>query len=279
MFTQAIIDGDVLPYSCGFAAEGEPVSHSLRLVKNKMNQILEDVGTDNYRLFISGEGNYREDVDLAYKATRTARKPEHFNEIRKYMVERWNAEKCDGFEADDIVGALMCEGESKGVVGVSPDKDLKTVPGHLYNPVKRTHLHINELQADRFLGYQLLAGDRTDNIPGLPLVGLQTRLKYELRKTKGCGDTTAKNIIKHGKGLPWNDVLFAYADWGMEASLTSEEIFDYFIVQLDLLYIGRSMYDGRPQRREDAGYPVFDLVDVETAMADVLAHKGMEEKV
>lgn len=266
-----IIDGDTIPYSCGFAAKGEPVSHALRLAKNKLNQILEDTGAANYRLFLAGEGNYRDDVCWVYKATRTTPKPEHWGAIREYMFKNWNATKCDGFEADDIVGAIVHESYLKhdsSIICSSADKDLNTCAGWHYNPMSRKTYFVTELQADRFLAYQMLCGDRTDNIKGLPHLTPDIIKKYKLRKAKGCGDTSARNIIQSHGGTPWEDVAYCYASWGMGEGLTSEEINEYMQQQYDLLHICRSRHGDEPLRPTYSSRHL-SLMDVEQAMGEL----------
>lgn len=78
----------------------------------------------------------------------------------------------DGLEADDLMGILATtEGYEDSIV-VTLDKDLKTIPGRHYNPVKddkpRT---VTQAEADRYWLYQTLIGDSTDGYKGCPLIG------------------------------------------------------------------------------------------------------------
>ena len=270
-FGTVLIDGDQMVYACGFASEGEPISHTLRLVKNKMEQILLDCGTMSYELYIGGVGNYRDTVDPEYKATRTARKPEAYNDIRDYLIKNWGARVCNGYEADDAVGAKLGDWYARGeghneedrtFIVSSPDKDLNTVPGWHYNPQSRVKLFINQKQATRFLAFQMLAGDRVDNISGLPDLGKMTRKKYGLRKGKGCGEVSAKKIIKNDELIPsgaWMRVIDAYIDWGIDKGLLSGEIAEYCQQQYQLLWISSLLEGDEPARPEE--FPTLDFIE------------------
>ena len=54
---------------------------------------------------------------------------------------------------------------------VTIDKDLDQIPGLKYNFVKEIAYNITEDQADYNLAIQIMTGDSTDNIVGLPGIG------------------------------------------------------------------------------------------------------------
>lgn len=70
-------------------------------------------------------------------------------------------------EADDILSCLQDE----RTYIVSKDKDLKQVPGYHYDFDSNQTYEITQDHALYNLSIQLLTGDTTDNIPGLPQVG------------------------------------------------------------------------------------------------------------
>lgn len=250
---KVFIDADQLVYACGFAAEGEPISHALNLVKRALEQILKDTDAKDYELYISGKGNFREDIALSdgYKATRSGRKPESYEEIREYMVSVWNAIKCDGLEADDAVSMKLWEDycnakgnkELSSSIVSSPDKDLNNTPGWHYNPRTRETKWITEEQATRHFYYQLLAGDRVDNIRGLPYCPDIIREDYGLSKAakKGCGEGSAKKIMsqidksEHPEITVWD----CYDAWGLDHGLEAGEVYDYMVEQGQLLWMVR----------------------------------------
>jgi DNA polymerase-1 len=89
------------------------------------------------------------------------------------IVEEGLAIPSDGMEADDMVRikAIQCaEAEQEHTI-VHIDKDLDCIPGKHYNPRKETFYEIDPDAADLFYWTQMLKGDPTDNLPGLPKVG------------------------------------------------------------------------------------------------------------
>jgi 5'-3' exonuclease len=201
-----VIDADQMVYACGFAAKGEPLSHSLQLINQRITKSLKLTNCKKYSVFIKGKGNFRDDIAMDYKATRTGDKPEFYEEIREFLQDVHEAQTVDRMEADDMVSLLLYQDymandkdpEKCTVIVSSPDKDLKNTPGWHLNPMKDDVYWVSEEQANRHFAYQLLAGDRVDNIPGLPQLFEETRKKYGGKQRK-CGEGTAKTIISQTK--------------------------------------------------------------------------------
>jgi hypothetical protein len=249
------IDADYWVYSCGFAAEGEPLSHALRLIKNKIGEAIEDTGADTHTLYIGGEGNFRNDIAVTkeYKGSRSARKPEYYNEIRQYMQEAHDAQLVNGMEADDKVSILLWEDYCKAsgvreectLVISSPDKDLNNTPGWHHNPRTREVKWISANQAGRHFWYQMLEGDSVDNIPGLPDLPDAERFFYNIRKGKGFGKTSAKKVMANSvsENGACRDVLRCYIAWGLSAGMSDSQIKDYLTEQGQLLWMTRETDD------------------------------------
>ena len=201
--TTALIDGDVLVYRCGFAGqkvwytvrrEGnvledfqykkdantfvkenkdeelvivkedpivEPIENVLHSVKVMMKSILNVIGED-YLLYLGGPNNFRLDIDPEYKANRKD-KPIHYEAIRQYMIDVWNAQVTDGIETDDALGLA----QTSDTCICSIDKDLLMVPGKHYNFVKDEYINITKDEGIRKFYTQLITGDMVDNIIGL----------------------------------------------------------------------------------------------------------------
>lgn len=131
----------------------------------------------SYQLFVQGEDNFRYDIYSQYKANRDPdSKPVHIAEIKKYLVERWGALVVDGEETDDRVSWLQCTMPVETCI-VSIDKDLLNTPGWHYNYDTGELFEVSEQDAELHFARQLLTGDSTDNIPGLPRVGKKTAEK------------------------------------------------------------------------------------------------------
>ena len=187
-----LIDGDLLVYRCGFAADAQAkkdfgdnykdhdyISWALANVKTVVENILFEVfpAHPRYNLYLTGKFNFREQVAtlLPYKGNRDPdHKPKYYNEIKEYLIDTWNAQVIDGMEADDAVGIEQYKHKDKSTVIVSTDKDLDCIPGHHYNWVKKIFYYVTLNQANlNFLG-QMLEGDRSDNIPGINGIGPKT---------------------------------------------------------------------------------------------------------
>lgn len=155
--------------------------------KSLMESILEDLQTNNYKAFLTGEGNFRNDVATiqGYKAHRPP-KPKYLPEVHEYLKSYWKAEVVDGMEADDALGIeqyaqferailpscgiqkapedIQCECDT---IICSNDKDLRMIPGWHYDFVKKEKCWVDETEAQRNFYRQCIRGDSTDNIPGL----------------------------------------------------------------------------------------------------------------
>ena len=95
----------------------------------------------------------------------------------------------DGVEADDVIGTLALEADKKGIKTLiaTGDKDmaqLVTENIHLIDTMKDLRMGPAEvkekfgIQPDRFIDYLSLAGDTSDNIPGVEKVGPKTAIKW-----------------------------------------------------------------------------------------------------
>jgi DNA polymerase-1 len=73
-------------------------------------------------------------------------------------------------EADDVLGIKATAKPGEFIVATI-DKDLRQIPGKLYNWTKGKIENISLEDADFFFFTQLLTGDSTDGIKGIPGVG------------------------------------------------------------------------------------------------------------
>lgn len=159
--------------------EYEPLDHCLATVKNALHKIGAAFGSNDLEIWLSpGVGNFRDQIATRakYKGNRDgALKPKYYKDIIKYLVERHGAKYAVGMEADDAL-AIGLTGNPTSIC-VSTDKDLLQVPGKHYNWVAKKTLVVNKKQAAFNLYTQVLAGDPTDNIPGIEGVGPDTAAK------------------------------------------------------------------------------------------------------
>lgn len=173
----------------------EPVQHCLRIIHNTIKR-LSAFGEPVLWLSPRDKSNFRFNVaktagprGLGYKAGRPE-KPVHYQAARDYVIQKYGAKEIRGYEADDALGLYQTD----DTVAVHIDKDINTVPGKHINWVTGEHYEVPtglgyiERNGKKILGrgrkffyFQLLTGDATDNIPGLP----------------GIGDITAFNLLEN----------------------------------------------------------------------------------
>ena len=178
---KALIDGDILVYSCGFASDAaakqngqecEPVEFCLNGVKETIRSLCEAVDADDYIVYLTGKNNFRFAVYPEYKGNRKdADKPYHYDEVRRYLSAHHPCEISDGEEADDLIGRAQTSAPPATTCIVSKDKDLDMIRGWHYNwsPNNREKgmYYTGELDGLRLFYKQLITGDTTDNIPGV----------------------------------------------------------------------------------------------------------------
>jgi hypothetical protein len=173
----ALIDGDSIIYILAWTnkeCEDED------LIKGQVDQlvlgVLHTVNKDSYvgalgnsetRCFRYNVAKYK-----PYKGTR-AEKQEWVIKwekvIRDRLFEEWKFISVPGLEADDIVSIAAHHYDD--YIICSPDKDLTQIPGPHFDYKKQEFSDITPEQAEYFFYYQMLVGDQTDNIAGIPGLG------------------------------------------------------------------------------------------------------------
>ena len=153
----------------------EPLSFCLHTIKSMIKNIMDKTGASSYRGFLTGKGNYREDIDsrCPYKGQRSPDKPTHFYAARDYLITQYGAETIDGAEADDAMGW----NQTDNTIILTLDKDLDQIKGKHFNWTKDKLYEVTQDEADRFLYHQILTGDNVDNIKGIKGVGPKTAEK------------------------------------------------------------------------------------------------------
>jgi 5'-3' exonuclease len=222
----AIIDGDVLLYISIWGAETkEEASNNFKELFTAIN---EDLFAEDYVMALGGPDNFRVDLYDEYKANRSKSKstrPEWFLDLKSDIANEYeNCILTDYCEADDMVRtwAEDCRKGGKDFVVVSVDKDLDCIEGKHYNPRKSELYEVNNFDADRHYWKQILMGDSTDNIPGLPGIGP--------KKAEKLLDETPKEFKQ--------TVCAAYADY-----YGKDKGYEYLIANGRLIHIWRHIGD------------------------------------
>lgn len=171
------------------APDGTPVGAVLGF-SNMLVKLLNDFQARHIAVvFDAARRNFRYDIYSDYKANR-AETPEdlipQFPLIRE-ATEAFSvpAVEQEGFEADDLIAAYARRARDEGydVVIVGSDKDLYQLIREgvtIYDPMKSSFVGPEEVfekfgvPPEKVIDVQSLAGDSTDNIPGVPGIGVKT---------------------------------------------------------------------------------------------------------
>ena len=212
-----LIDGDVLRYRCGFAAEKthylveeldgtfqkfdthksasaycsegstiwsrkevQPEEFAYNAVNTVLESFVNKFNPVSVDIFLSDSKTFRHRLAVTkpYKGNRDdVHKPVYYKQLGDFLFSRGAIVQPD-VEADDCLAMCATE-DPKNTIIVTIDKDLLQVPGNHYNWVTDEFVVQSKKGADFELAAQILAGDSTDNIPGLP----------------GCGAVKADKII------------------------------------------------------------------------------------
>ena len=167
-----------------------PVGHSLKNADNIINRIVKHEQCTSYTVYISGDKNFRYDIDPAYKGQRDKiNKPIHEKQIRNHLIKKWKAQVVDcGHETDDEVSIELWRNQDTHVIA-SIDKDLNNTPGWHFNYDKEEYYYIPYDEASLNFYRQMLSGDNVDNIKGVKGIGKQRAedlLPYPLTDERMC---------------------------------------------------------------------------------------------
>lgn len=166
--TQVLIDADLVAYRCAASCEKqgvvtESLEVALARAEELMHRIIFETGATSYRAFLSTGKTFRNDLYPEYKANRKdMKRPDFLQDVREYLITNWKAELAIGIEADDLLGIHQTE----TTIIASLDKDMLQVEGKHYNWVKQEMYDISPLSGRRHYYFQLVMGDRADNVPG-----------------------------------------------------------------------------------------------------------------
>ena len=192
--TKLLIDADYIVYKCCAAAEfdidygddvifvGSSFKDAYRSVIRDLEKIQAEFFDSELILFFSDSNNFRKQVEPSYKGHRNRKKPCGYRRVINALAEEYQVIRMPSLEADDAIGIYATSHDN--CVMVSPDKDMRQIPGVLYN-LDET-ITINKQEGWEWFLIQTLAGDNTDGYSGAPGFGVKTSAKF-LRKTDTLG--------------------------------------------------------------------------------------------
>jgi DNA polymerase I len=174
------------------AQDGTP-TNAVYAFNQMLQRLLKDVGATDETLlgiaFDNDKPTFRDELYPAYKGTRDAMPEDLVPQVPLIheLVEAYDIPliNVDGYEADDVIATLACEGRARhyDVTIVSADKDLMqlVIPGiTMWDPMRDVHYDREAVKAkygvypEQLGDYLALVGDAVDNVPGVPKVGKKT---------------------------------------------------------------------------------------------------------
>jgi len=207
-----LIDCDYIVYKCCAATEteidfGEDLivvtsrfSEAYDYVERELYNIANDLGCfDDSILFFSDSINFRKSLDPAYKGHRNRKKPCGYKRVINKLKEEYNVVVMPTLEADDAMGIYATK--EPGHIICSPDKDMRQIPGELYD-LSDGIVTITPEEGYRWHLIQTMAGDQTDGYAGVPGIGIKR---------------AAALLDEHGAN--WKTVVDAFAEKDLDESV------------------------------------------------------------
>lgn len=265
-----LIDGDIVAYELSASTQRDYVlpeagdakvtitdpEEAIRGMRQKIDGWIAEREADHAIVCLSDDfSNFRKKVLPTYKGNRKGERPAILYDMKDELARHYEVARWANIEADDVMGIMATEPQTKERrCIVSVDKDLATIPGWLWNPMKMAKpTKISPEDADRFFLKQVLTGDTTDGYSGCPSAG--PKLAEEIIEQEYYLSRREK-VISRGpragqidvlwdkeRSVPtmpvWERILTAYA----KAGLTEEDA----LVQARCAFILRHGYyeDGR----------------------------------
>ena len=207
-----LIDCDYIVYKCAAACEDEidfgddvivvtsRFSEAYAMVERELYRIATDLGCfDDSILFFSDSVNFRKSIDPNYKGHRNRKKPCGYKRVINKLKEEYNVVVMPTLEADDAMGIYATK--EPGHIICSPDKDMRQIPGELYD-LSDGVVTITPEEGYRWHLIQTMAGDQTDGYAGVPGIGIKR---------------AAALLDEHGDN--WKTVVDAFAEKGLDESV------------------------------------------------------------
>lgn len=177
-----LIDADYIVYKCCAGSEDEiDWGEDVILVTSRFSEAYKSVLREIMKirdyfptfvepiLFFSHHDNFRKKIYPEYKGHRNRKKPCGYKRVINALTDDFQVILMSGLEADDAMGIYATKEE--GHVIVSPDKDMRQIPGPLYDFKEYTLISKEEGRNWHYI--QTLAGDATDGYSGCPGIGVK----------------------------------------------------------------------------------------------------------
>ena len=207
-----LIDADYIVYKSCAANETEidwgndlitvtsRFSEAYDMVKRELGNIAAALGCfDNSILFFSDSINFRKCIDPDYKGHRNRKKPCGYKRVINALKDEYPVVIMPTLEADDALGIYATKED--GHILCSPDKDMRQIPGQLYDLTQDVST-ITPEEGRRWHLIQTLAGDQTDGYSGVPGIGIKRA-----------------EALFEKEGYTWETVVKAFADKDLDEAV------------------------------------------------------------
>ena len=213
-----LIDADYVVYKCCATCEdeidfGEDVivvtskfSDAYGCVRREINRIASEFGfMGETILFFSDSINFRKQIASDYKGHRNRKKPCGYKRVINQLKKEHEVIVMPTLEADDAMGIYATQ--NPGNVICSPDKDMRQIPGRVFD-MKET-IEVTKEEGQQWHLIQTLSGDQTDGYSGVPGLGIKRAV-----------------ALFEKKGYSWSTVLEAFAekDLGEDVALMNARL-------------------------------------------------------
>ena len=202
-----LIDADFIVYKSCAAAESEidfgndvilvtsDFSDAYGAAKRELTKLENKFGAfSTMILFFSDSVNFRKKILPEYKGHRNRKKPCGYKRVINKLKEEYKVIIKPGLEADDTMGIYATR--YTGNMIVSPDKDMRQIPGKLYN--FDDVFTVSKEDGAKWHLIQSCAGDQTDGYSGIPGIGVKRA-----------------EALFNEHGYSWKTVVKAFKDKGL----------------------------------------------------------------
>ena len=208
-----LIDADYVVYKCCASVESEidfgndvivvtsKFSDAMAHVRRDLNKITQNFFDPEVILFFSDSKNFRKTIQPSYKGHRNRKKPCGYRRVINALGQEYEVIVMPTLEADDALGIYATQ--YPGNVICSPDKDMRQIPGQLYDMSDLST--VTKDAGARWHLIQAMAGDQTDGYSGVPGIGIKRAV-----------------TLFEEKGYTWKAVVEAFKDKDLDENIALE---------------------------------------------------------
>tara|TARA_B100000700_G_scaffold241812_1_gene269235 strand:- start:452 stop:1222 length:771 start_codon:yes stop_codon:yes gene_type:complete len=161
--TELDFGDDVILVTSNFSDAYNATQRELTKLKNEFGSLSPII------LFFSDTKNFRKKILPDYKGHRNRKKPCGYKRVINKLKTEYEVIIMPELEADDAMGIYATQ--NPGNIVISPDKDMKQIPGELYNLDER--FTVSKESGAAWHLTQCLSGDQTDGYGGVPGIGVK----------------------------------------------------------------------------------------------------------